>query len=83
MTDATCPDCDMATRELWHAFRAGCKGCAARMLSRGPVFFKARMSGRLTPEYLAALKALGLQHHEVKAAAAVDFGGALAKGATC
>ena len=76
MTDATtCPDCTESARQLWHGFRAGCKGCEARSLSRSPQFFAARLRGMLTEDYRRALSTAGLKHEEVKAAAMTDFGG--------
>lgn len=69
MTD--CPDCTAARADRLHAiYRAACKGCSARAIANGPLFWKARMSGKQFAEYRAALDAAGVTHEQVKQAAA-------------
>lgn len=68
----TCPDCTEAQAKPWHQFRAGCKGCQARALSRSPELFESRRQGKPTEAYRAALESLGLTHDEVRAAAKTD-----------
>lgn len=68
----TCPDCTEAQAKPWHQFRAGCKGCEARALSRSPQYVESRRQNRQTPAYRAALESLGLTHDEVRAAAKTD-----------
>lgn len=71
----TCPDCKAARTALHHGFRAACDGCKARAMARSPHYFRCRTAGRLDAEYRAALKAVGVTHEQVKAAAAEDFMG--------
>ena len=68
----TCPDCTQAQAKPWHSFRADCKGCQARALSRSPVYVEARRQNRQTADYRAALELVGVTHAEVVAAAKTD-----------
>jgi hypothetical protein len=68
----TCDACEAAHRKVWHIFHAGCKGCAARAVARGPNFHEARQTGRGGWRYRAELQQFGLTHEEVKAEAALD-----------
>lgn len=70
--DDICPDCYLAAKELHHGFRMGCRGCAARAVSRGPNYRRVRQAGALDRQYRGELDALGVTHDEVKAAAAAD-----------
>ena len=52
--------------------QAGCRGCTARELANGIEHAEARMLGKMTPRYMAKLRAAygdGWEagHHEVKA----------------
>lgn len=69
----SCPDCTAASTAMHHGFRAGCDGCRARALARGPYFFACKQAGKLNPLYLQQLERLGLTHEQVKAADAADF----------
>lgn len=66
----TCPGCSSPTSGL---YVGGCRGCLVRMIAQGPHFFASLRRGRLTPEYVAALRELGddidAAHAEVKALA--------------
>ena len=67
-----CPDCALAERCRWHGFTATCKGCKARAAARSPECHEARTENRQTQGYRQLLKALGVTHEDVKAAAAAD-----------
>ena len=60
----------------------GCRQCSLRDLAAGPLFWKSMLTGRLTPEYRAALQGLGddvlAVHAEVKAAAKTIRRGSIA-----
>lgn len=75
-----CTSCADAARELSHAFTAGCQGCAARAVSRGPHFKRVREAGVLDRPYRAELEQMRVTHDEVKAARAADW---MAKESTC
>lgn len=68
----SCPDCTTAAQRMHHGFSAGCKGCAARAVSRGPNYRRARDSGRQDWKYRAELENLGVTHEQVREAARVD-----------
>ena len=68
----TCPDCTTAATEAWHGFRSGCKGCAARAVSRGPNYRRCRDAGRQDRQYQGELRQLGVTHDEVRAAHRAD-----------
>lgn len=71
MTD--CPDCAAARADRLHAiYRAACKGCSARAIANGPLFWSARQSGKQFGEYRRALDAAGVTHAEVKSWAEVS-----------
>ena len=58
----------------------GCRSCAIRALATGPDFFASMRAGTLTPEYVAALRALGDPaevHAEVRDAAKQHTTGAI------
>lgn len=69
----SCPACTKAAERLTGVFQAGCKGCAARAVSRGPNFRRARDSGYQDRKYRGELEQFGVTHDQVKAAAAADF----------
>lgn len=75
-----CQACADSARELSHAFRANCLGCAARAVARGPKFHAARVVRvgdadyeAVRDTYRAELTAVGVTHQQVKEAAAADF----------
>lgn len=82
MSDNTCPDCTAAAQARHHGFRAGCRGCCARSISRSPQFFAARKVGgvagnetrayRLLLEQIGGLLTPAVTHEDVKAASAAD-----------
>ena len=67
-----CPDCTAAAQQDWHGFKAGCLGCAARAVARGPNYRRVRDAGRLDRQYRGELEQLGVTHEQVKAAAQAD-----------
>lgn len=71
MTD--CPECAKAAVELWAIFRAGCKGCQARAVARGPNCWASLKAGKQLPAYREELRRMELTHEQVKAAALADF----------
>lgn len=75
MTDSTedvCVDCVKAAMTVWHSFRYGCQGCAARAVARGPNFSASRKLGNQTRRYREELAMLGVTHESVLQAHAVD-----------
>lgn len=55
-------------KDRLHAiYRASCKGCTARQLAAGPLFWQARCTGKQFQAYRAALEHSGVTHEEVKA----------------
>jgi len=54
------------------AFRAGCRGCAARAVSRGVNFHDSKKAGKQTARYRMELEQFGLTHQEVLAAREAD-----------
>ena len=64
----TCPACAESSSAVSHLFHAGCKGCAARAVSRGPNFRRCRDAGRQDRAYQGELRQLGVTHEEVRAA---------------
>lgn len=54
----TCPHCEDAKAHRLGGSRinAGCEGCIAREIARGPQFHEARKAGRMTPAYKAVLR---------------------------
>ena len=67
-----CADCVQATLTAWHAFRAGCPGCAARAVSRGPNFARCRALGAQDRRYRDELELLKVTHAQVIEAAKAD-----------
>lgn len=67
-----CSDCIASKQRPWHGFRSACPGCCARAAARSPHFRRVREAGRLDTPYRALLRQFGLEHEQVKAAAAVD-----------
>ena len=69
----TCQACTTAEKEpLTGLYVSGCKACSARALAQGIEHAKARMLGKMTPEYVASLRAVFGEeweagHREVKA----------------
>lgn len=68
----TCPDCTKAAQELWHGFKAGCKGCQARAVSRGREFFESKQDRKQSPAYRQMLDSFSLTHAQVLEAAKHD-----------
>lgn len=68
-----CEDCTIAAQQRHHGFRSGCKGCAARAAARSPHFRRVRDNGMQDRAYRAMLDLYGVDHGQVKAAAAADF----------
>lgn len=68
----TCEDCQLAAERLHHAYRSGCKGCAARAIARGPDFHRCRTAGKQDQKYRQLLEAVGVTHEQAMAAAQVD-----------
>jgi len=68
----TCPACTAAQAGPHFEFRAGCKGCEARSLSRALVYVEARRCNRQTADYRAALERVGVTHAQVVEAARTD-----------
>ena len=66
-------DCQGCANPSGGIFIRGYRQCTLRDLAAGPLFFGAMRAGKLTPEYRAALLAIGpdaaAMHAEVKAAA--------------
>lgn len=54
------------------AFRAGCRGCAARAVSRGVNFHDSKKAGKQTGRYRMELEQFGLTHQEVLEAREAD-----------
>ena len=71
MTD--CPECNKAAAGPWAIFRAGCKGCQARAVARGPNCWASLRAGKQLPAYRDELRRMELTHEQVKAAALADF----------
>ena len=69
-----CQDCTLSASRSWHGFSAGCPGCAARAVSRGPNYRRCLAEGRQDRRYRDELALVGVTHERVKAAAAADFG---------
>ena len=68
----TCPDCTRAASEVWGGFTYGCRGCAARAVSRGPNFKRCRDNGRQDRKYQGELRQMGTTHAEVLEQARAD-----------
>lgn len=67
-----CQDCEAASKVPWHGFRAGCLGCAARAVSRGPNYRRCLQAGMQDRLYRDELQLLKVTHEAVRAAAAAD-----------
>jgi hypothetical protein len=67
-----CPACTKAAQRVSHEFRASCRGCCARALARSPHFRRVRDAGVQDQPYRLALQQFGLEHADVRAAAAAD-----------
>ena len=61
-----CPACAKRRAHLYHA---GCKGCEARAVARGPEFHRCRSAGKQDAAYRALLARAGISHAEVVKAA--------------
>jgi hypothetical protein len=72
MPQLDCLECVSAAAGAHYGFRFGCGGCDARMLARGPHFFRVRKAGRLDSDYIAAIERVGVTHAQVKEAAVRD-----------
>ena len=58
---------------MWGQFLAGCAGCAARGIARGPNYRRRMAIGYAEWGYRAELEAMKLTHEDVVRAAAADF----------
>ena len=67
-----CPDCLTSAAKPHHGFQAGCLGCAARAVSRGPNYRESQKEGRQTWKYRAELAEMGVSHEQVRTAATAD-----------
>lgn len=67
-----CHACIAASEWASGLFVAGCKGCDARQIARGPDFHRCRTAGRQDKAYRDLLTRAGVTHEEVIAAAAND-----------
>lgn len=72
-TRGRCPACTKAAVRLWGQFLAGCAGCAARGIARGPNYRRRMAVGYPEWRYTAELEAAKLTHEDVTRAAAADF----------
>jgi len=72
MSTEPCADCTQATLTTWHGFTMGCKGCAARAVSRGPNFARARAEGKQDRRYRDELQLVDVTHGQVLEAAKAD-----------
>lgn len=52
-------DCQGCAKPASGLYVSGCRGCALRNLAAGPMFWASMKAGKLTPEYVAALRELG------------------------
>lgn len=68
----SCPDCAQAAQVMHHGFRAGCRGCCARAISRGINFHDSRKAGAQTRRYRWELEQFGVSHAEALAAFEAD-----------
>ena len=74
---STCMDCTKAARAEHWGFAADCVGCCARAAARSPHFRRVRDAGmQQDGQYRRLLAQFGLQHEQVRAAAAADRQGA-------
>lgn len=67
-----CADCTQAALGPWHGFRAGCKGCAARAVARGPNFYRCKAQGQQDRRYRDELELMKVTHDQVREAAKAD-----------
>ena len=68
----TCEDCTRAKTELWHGFRASCKGCIARAFSRSIDAFYVKTLGPMDA-FDNAIKSSEITRKDIQKAAADDF----------
>ncbi len=68
----SCPACTASAQAPHFGFRAGCQGCAARAVARGPDFHRCRTAGKQDKAYRALLAATGVTHEQVVTAAETD-----------
>lgn len=73
MTPEPCGACVKAALTVSHEFHAGCPGCAARAVSRGPNFARCRKEGAQDRRYRAELEQFGVTHDQVREQAAKDM----------
>lgn len=69
---STCPACAEARERESHLFHAGCLGCAARAVSRGPNYRRCRDAGRQDRQYQGELRQLGVTHEQAREAYQTD-----------
>jgi hypothetical protein len=69
----SCPECIKAMAGPWAIFRAGCKGCQARAVARGPNCWASLRAGKQLPAYRDELRRMELTHEQVKDAATSDW----------
>lgn len=63
-----CTHCAAAAQGTHFAFKAGCVGCVAREISRGPHFHRCRTAGKQDRDYRELLAIKGVTHEQVLAA---------------
>jgi hypothetical protein len=68
----SCDNCEQSSAREWHGFTAGCLGCAARAVARGPNWRRCLAAGAKDRLYLEELELYGVSHREVCKAAAAD-----------
>lgn len=73
MINPTCPHCISASERRYGGFEEACRGCMARHAARSREFWQSAKAGRLTSEYRALLRGLGVTHDEARQAAADDW----------
>lgn len=69
----TCPDCTKSCTEPWYVTTLYCRGCTARVVSRGIDFDRVRKNNKVDAAYRDVLERCGLTHKEVRAAWDADY----------
>jgi hypothetical protein len=67
-----CADCQSALVGPHHGYTAGCGGCAARAVSRGPNYRRCLAAKAQDRKYRAELEAMNVTHEQVREAAQRD-----------
>lgn len=79
----TCPACQRAnTKPNTGMIQAGCPGCTARDLARGPLYFESAQAGAITPTYRKALERAYGENWKEGHAQVKDWAERLRKGGT-